>query len=275
MVRLRVFRAALAALALTAARPALAVPLTGDVEADFSASDPTVRIVADRLNDVSQPQWMTDRGWSTGWSMSDLRTSYDRASDMLSVGVNFVGIAGDVDGNGDPGGADPLTLSTHGMELANLSGRESITVAIDSDLSGRPSIVAGVPADKAQAGTGLIGFNVAKYQASNQGIQSSYGETLDAHLGAAAFDPSAANPDFEFTIANFSKLPGLDLIKGFGIQAYAGSSDDVIVGEDHIAMAIVPGIPEPQRIPEPTTVLSWTLIAGGVAWRFRRRRTSA
>ncbi len=275
MVRLRVFRTALVAVALLAARPALAVPLTGDVAADFSASDPSVWVVPDRLNDVSQPQWVTDRGWTTGWNMSDLRTSYDRASDTLFVGVNFVGIAGDIDGNGDPGVADPMTLSTHGMDLPNLGGRESITVAIDTDLSGQPDVVAGVPADKSQAGTGINGFNVARYQPTNQGIQFSYGETLAAHMGALAFDPSSAHPDFEFTVANFSRLPGLDLIKGFGIQAYAGSSDDVIVGEDQIAMTAIPGIPEPQRIPEPTTVLSWTLVVGSFAWRLRRRRASS
>lgn len=273
MVRLSIFRTALAAVALMGlARPALSAPLTGNVEVDFATED--VFVINDRVNDVSQPQWMTDRGWITGWNMKDLRTRYEVASDTLYVGVNFLGIAGDVDGNGDPSAADPMTLSTHGTEMAHLSGRESITVAIDTDLSGKPDLVAGVPADKAKAGTGLNGFKVAKYDGTNQGIQFSYGETLANHQGGLAFDPSAVHPDFIFTITNFSKLPGLNLENGFAIQAYAGSSDDVIVGEDHIALTTVPS-PLPQNLPEPATVVSWTLVGGLGAWRYRRRRASA
>ena len=284
VVRLRLFRTGLAALALLAARPALAVSLTGNVEADFQAADKSVRIIPDRINDVSQPSWMTDQGLSNGWNMKDLRTSYNAASDTLFVGVNFLGVAGDVDGNGDPGTTSPMALSSHGLDVAHLGGRESITVAIDPTFSGTPSLIAGVPADKANAGTGIDGFNITAYKPSNQGIQFSYGETLANHMGALAFDPSAAHPDFEFTIRNFSKLPGLDPTKGFQIGAYAGSPDDVIVGEDHIALTPVvytspqipgPPIVTPPQTPEPTTILSWGLVMGGLSWRLRRRRASA
>ena len=98
-------------------------------------------------------------------------------------------------------------------------------------------VVAGVPADKTTAGTwALDGFNVASFKAQSIGaqtigIENSYGATLTNNLGTLAFDPSAAHPGFEFTISNFSKIPGLNPANGFWVELYAGSTSDVIAGE--------------------------------------------
>jgi hypothetical protein len=278
MVLRSVFRGTLASLALLWAGTAWgatinsgAVSFTGLVEKDFDPlTNQSVRVVSDAANDVAQAQWITDRGWISGWNIKDLRTSYNPATDTLAVGVNFFGIAGDADGNRDPGKADPLTLAAGGVDLEHLGGRKSISVAIDTNNSGTPAIVAGVPADKSTAGPGVDGFTVAAYKNSNQGIASSYGPTLTDHLGELAFDPSQDHPGFEFTIKNFSTLPGLDLTKGFGIQAFAGSPDDVVAGEDYTAMTHIAN-PLPQQFPEPASVLAWGLVVGGAAWRIRRR----
>lgn len=272
------FRWSLASLALLwagvapAAAINTAVDFTGHVDQDFNPiTNPAVRIIPDATNDVAQAQWMTDRGWVSGWNIADLRTAYNPATDTMAVGVHFMGIAGDADGNGDPGKADPMTLAAGGVDLPHLGGRKSISVAFDTTNSGTPTIVAGVPADKATAGPGIDGFTVAAYKSSSEGIAYNYGQTLTDHLGQLAFDPSKDHPDFEFTIKNFSTLPGVNLSKGFGIQAFAGSPDDVVAGEDFIAMTRIQN-PLPQQFPEPATVLAWGLVAGGAACWFRRGR---
>ena len=130
-------------------------------------------------------------------------------------------------------------------------------------------VVAGVPADKTVAGTGTDGFTVVQYnatKAANGGLAYSFGTSLPQYMGNLAFDPSPAHPQLEFTIKNFSKIPGLDPTKGFWISAYAGSSLDGVAGEAYLSWSKVPANAE-QNIPEPTTWLAWTLVAGAAACR--------
>jgi len=251
---------------------------TGNVEADFPTTPggPVTVIPGNGLGSVAQADWITKQGWINGWNMKDLRFAYDRANDTLNVGINFYGIAGDADGNGDPGGADPRTVASGGVDTAHLGGRKSISVAFAGDAPnthalGSPVIIAGVPANKDQAGPGIDGFTVANYKATNQGIEYNYGPARPENLGALAFDPSKAHPGFEFTVKDFSKIPGLDPKTGFWVQAFAGSPDDIVAGEDSIGWVRLPKFAE-QTVPEPTTLVAWSLLAGGAAWGIRRSR---
>jgi hypothetical protein len=283
MVRRRVFRWCIAVAALVGVRSAAAdaINFTGNVANDFVVSPTSNTVVINRgAGHVAQQPFITQQGWTSGWSVNDMRLSYDAKSDTMFVGVNFFGIAGDADGNGDPGSADPRTLKMGGIDLPHLGGRESISVAFAPDSAsglakaGAPVLIAGVPADKSQAGTGIDGFNVSSYKPSNMGIAYNYGPTLTNHMGALAFDPSAAKPGFEFTIKNFSKIAGLDPAKGFWVQAFAGSPDDVVAGEDSVPLTRI-GPLSPQ-VPEPTTVVAWgSVLLGGALWRSRRRRATA
>jgi hypothetical protein len=272
---------------------------SGDVEKDFKASSPSVTVVPGQsLDAVAQPKWMTDAGLTNGYVMKDIRLSYDKNSDTLAVGVNFWGIAGNTDGSPD-GKANPRTIAMGGSNPPHIGGDKSISVAFapvtPSGAAAEPLVVAGVPAIKMGSPIGsLDGFNVAAYQNSPGGLGRSYGATLANNLGSLAYDPSSVHPDFEFTIKNFSKIPGLDaLSKGFYIQGYAGTGSTTVVGKSAIFNTLVgaplqqpqdlkfqPGItpPAPHEIitpkvttPEPTTFLAWGLIAGGAAWRVRRR----
>lgn len=277
MVCSKLFRLAVVVFAVGCAQPALAAPLnlssfTGNVPQDLNPttnSNVEVIQVPDAIDRVAQSSWMTANGWVTGWNIKDIRTLYDKTSDTLVVGINFFGIAGDSDGNGNPGGADPKTIAAGGVDPAHLGGRKSITVAIDPNHSGAPSIVAGVPADKSAAGPGVDGFTVSNYKNTNEGLAFSYGANLPSHQGQLLFDPSAQHPGFEFTITNFSKIPGINLHNGFGIEAFAGSPDDVVAGEDFIAWTNVPA-PLGQQVPEPASAVLWTFVIGGVAYRLRR-----
>ncbi len=313
MVRHSVFRWPMALLALawagtagaaavipTPGPGAAASPLfaTGNVEQDFPSTSKSVTIVPGQaMGDVAQPQWMTNAGLINGYVMKDIRLSYDQKTDTLAVGVNFYGIAGNTDGSKD-GSTNPLTTAAGGSNPPHIGGDKSITVAFTpvtaAGTSADPVVVAGVPANKANSPAGsLDGFNVATVNDSIykvSGIAQAYGTALSSNLGQLAYDPSAAHPDFEFTIKNFSKIPGLNaLTNGFYISAYAGTGTTIIVGKSAIADTLVgsplnqpqnlenpPGpitvpVPPSVQTPEPTTILAWGLVAGGAGWRVRRR----
>ena len=281
---------------------------TGNVSQDFNPqTNGNVVVVVDNPNRVgqadpndvyqaSQPDGFTpsqvqsfynsgvplDR--ISGFNIQDVRFLYDTSSDTLAVGVNFFGIAGDAEGNGNPGTytspfapTDPRFKTDPGMDYANLGGHESVTVGLDMNRDGRTDYVVGVPSDKSQAGTGLNGFNFTKRRTTTPGFQplsdhTSFGTTVPENLGALLFNPSSSNPDFEFTIPNFSKLTNYDPKKGFLMTAYAGNSQDVNMGEDTL-IASSPIILA-QVVPEPSTVMLWSLAAVGLAWRFRRVKPS-
>ncbi|RUL83775.1 hypothetical protein [Tautonia sociabilis] len=259
----------------TRAASAGAIQLTGDVEADFPLvqGNGVVAIVDNpNANGLASPMDVAQNAvlpGTTGWNIKDLRLSYDSASDRMYFGVNFFGIAGDADGDGDPGA---LSVGM-GKDLPSLGGLESIAVGLDLDLDGTPDVVAGVPANKSGTGPGVASFTVAEYQRSPSGLAFSFGDSLTDHLGALAFDPSAEHPDFEFTIDRFSTLPGLDMKEGFIVSAFAGAPDDMIAGEDTLAAVRIAGDDlSGQNVPEPAAVLAWALVAGAaIAHRVRGR----
>jgi hypothetical protein len=236
-------------------------------------------------HDVAQASWMTDRDWISGWNIKDIRVHYDQATDTMAVGVNFFGIAGDSDGNGNPDVADPRTTTAGGLDEAHLGFDptqpnhigESITVGFDINGDHKPDIIAGVPADKSQNGPGLLGFSVNKYAPSNAGLAYNYGDPLNDHNGGLAFIPDANHPGFEFTIKNFTSLPGLSpsllALNGIGITAFAGTPFDVVAGEDSVTMTHL----APQAIPEPASLLAWSVAVGAAAFgvRIRSRRAKA
>jgi hypothetical protein len=267
------------ALALALATPAVAGPIgtlgntsnlkpigpnsTGNVEVDFPAgADGVVTLVNPKYPTVNPEAYIAQHQLSPGWSIKDIRLYYDKAQDEMHVGLNFFGIAGDADGNGDPGTVSPEAAAQHALDVAHLGGRESITVGFDFNNDGRPDILAGVPSNKATAGPGQDGFSVAAFQ--------SVGPMLD-HIAGLKFDPSAEHPDFEFLMTNFSKFPGYDAKNGFGLIAFAGTPDDIYEEEGVLFPRVSYG-----EIPEPASVLGWSaLAAAGLAWRLRRRRASS
>ena len=139
-----------------------------------------------------------------------------------------------------------------------------------------PRLIAGIPSDKSLVGTGIDGFTVAEFNGSSTNLlQNSL--RLGHHAASAArlaFNPSATNPELEFSISNLSKS-GINPTQGFWIEMYAGSGQDVVAGEAGLVWTYVPPF-EPQQIPEPATWIVWAGLAGGLAWRrIRSRRMSA
>jgi hypothetical protein len=257
------------------------IQFTGNVVNDFNpATNPSVRITPVSSNplNIGQSTWITNNGWISGWSIQDIRTSYDPTTDTLSVGVNnFKNAQGQIapfgQANGDPSGTPTP------YDPAHLASDKSFALAIAPVNSTTPSqpgqavVIAGVPADKTEAGTGIDGFTVSKFDPTkaSDGLGYQFGAGLPQNTGTMAFDPSPSHPQLEFTIKNFSKIPGLDPAQGFWISAYAGSSLDGVAGEAYLSWTKIPASAE-QNIPEPATWLAWTVATGAAAaWRFRRR----
>jgi hypothetical protein len=165
--------------------------------------------------------------------MVDLRLTYNPATDTLYVGINTFGIAGDADGNGDPGGTATWLANRGGVDNPNLGGTETIAVYFDLNKDGTWDVIAGV------SGTADIGgFTVANFVYLEPGHvflpPYNFGAPLPGNTGIHT-TPAAGTPDLEFTITNFSTLPGQDpSVGGFRVTAFMGSLTDDGIGEDFI-----------------------------------------
>jgi hypothetical protein len=108
------------------------IQFTGNVVQDFNpATNPNVFTtpVSNNPLNIGQSQWITDRGWVSGWSIQDIRTKYDPTTDTLYVGVNtFKNANGQYapfgQANGDPSGAPTP------YDPAHLGGDKSFALAI-------------------------------------------------------------------------------------------------------------------------------------------------
>jgi hypothetical protein len=286
MVRRSVFPWTLATLALLGVRTAWADPITftgfaaTDLNPNTNSNVQVFSIDSNPLQTIAEDPYMLAHGEVTGWAVKDLRLALDPTSGTMYVAVNSYGVSGDADGNGNPGAANPNDPAFNGggaQDLPNFGGTKSITVEFaannpnNPNQPGTPLFVAGVPANKATAGTGIDGFTVASYAGNNAGIEDNYGAPLTGHVGTLAFNPTSANPNFEFTVPNFNTIAGLNPTSGFWVKLYSGSADDGAVGEESSAWIHVPAFAA-ESIPEPASLLAWTLMGGGAVWLRRSAR---
>src|SRR5262249_20151775 len=256
---------------------------------DFNRStNPGVQItpvIGSPMN-VGEASFIPANGWVSGWAVQDIRTYYNPVNDTLYVGLNTfknaagqAAIFGDSDGDGNPGHASAEMAARGGIDSPNMGGDKSIALAFapintaSPSQPGTPSVIAGIPADKTKVGSGTTdGFTVSRFL-GGPALQYNFGQQLPQFTGNLPFNPSAAHPQLEFSIPNFSKIPGLNPTNGYWIDLYAGSAQDVIAGEIGSGWVKLPKI-EPQNLPEPATWTVWGILAGGVAWRYRRSKSA-
>jgi hypothetical protein len=285
MVRIRDVAWALAAAAavLAGSRPASADPitLTGNVASDFTADNGSVP-VALKYNGpgyVAGPDGSNPNQLVSGVDMKSIWLHYNASTDTMSVGIqgykNVAGqpeIFGDIAGNPNPA-LDANSSATNtflGLKSVALTFAPVTQNASGQSVPGTPLIIAGIPQDKSLGGSGTTdGFTVSKYSANGAGLPFSFGQQLP-NSGNLAFNTSAAHPDFEFTINNFSKISGVNPSNPFFIEGYAGTPGTGS-GKSQFSWIETPPVPQGLNTPEPTTWLAWMMLAGGAGWRYRRR----
>jgi hypothetical protein len=282
MVRVRDVAWAFAILALTLAGPhaALADPitLTGNVASDFTTANGSVTVPVNiGPGAIDGPTGSTANQLVAGVDIKNIWLNYNASTDTMNVGIqgykNVAGqeeIFGDLSGNPNPA-LDPNP---------NFGGLKSVAIAFapvtqnaqGHNVAGTPSIIAGVPQTKPPtASASAPYFIVSPYSANATGLEFSFGQPLSG-AGSLAFNPSAAHPDFEFTLNNFSKISGINPANGLYLEAYAGTPGNAD-GKLQTSWIFSPAAQQPIGAPEPTTWLAWLLLAGGAGWRYRRRLT--
>ncbi len=308
MVRNRLLLSAIV-LAGLLAQPSAAgqITFTGNVEKDFPdersgwpARDrhrqpdgrrPLGQRPSSNPRDVNIPDWMKAEGKETGWNFKDIRLAYDAATDALAVGVNFFGVAGDIDGDGNPNTSDPRTIAAGGMDEARFANGETVAVALDLNNDRMPDIIAGIPLAKplgpdSQKLDGLSSFTLAqllrppgraglwlrqlqdRLVRPGQPDRSEVDRYVPGQRRTWNSRSRTSRQSASMFNAGFNPLDST-----IGLQAFAAGLNDVIVGEDYVPYQAV----SPQTIvPEPASLLAWSAMAGlAAAWRLRRRRPTS
>ena len=234
------------------ARPDL-INFTGHVANDFPSSSGAT-VISGVPGSVAQAPYIIQNGWTSGFIVESLRVLYSQSKDTLYVGVQTYSIAGDADGNPNPGSPDPQLKASGGVNLPGFGGDKSLTIAFANVAPGGglgvTQFVAGIPANKALADTtNLNDFTVATYRNTGQGMGYAYGTILKNHVGALAVTPTAAAPNFEFAITNVSQITGFQTSQGFYVSLFMGSESAIVVGKEALSFSLVPPtLPQPEGI---------------------------
>ncbi len=238
-------------------RLVLAPAFTGSAPDDFIASDTIMIADPGGVGDVGVPDG-APAGTVSGWDLAAIYLDYDYSSDVLSIGLDCAGICGDADGDGDPGRwSMPPQLS--GNDLPAIGPLEAAVILIDTNNDFRmyPS---GVSAGDFEI---AIGVNDAT-DLSSFGAYQFNGYPLTPQLSqfwqqrlptqvqldnAAGGGPTAARPDLEFSLSDFSSLGvrrNADGSISFTVMAFLGSFADGGFGEEFI---------EPVRVDVPAAAV--------------------
>jgi hypothetical protein len=166
----------------------------------------------------------------SGHDMRDVRFFYDFGTDILYVGINTYEIAGDVDGDGDPGAPSQELQNNGGKDFPDFGGTECFAVFIDADMDGTYDVAAGLPGL-----SDISGFVVAGYVEDPAIPLLAFGDPLPQHQGPVFASPNAAQPDLEFTILDFSQIAAAtDTGPSFAVNVFMGSVQDDGIGEDYV-----------------------------------------
>jgi len=251
-------------LTLSAATAASAFTFSGNVDTDFAAQGTFFSDPDGGLEDVGLPPGIS----STGNALIKLGRYYDSVNDILYIGLDTYGVAGDVDGDDDPNGTSAALLGLGGFDFAHNSVAEAFTFAIDVTNDGIYDVIAGISLADTWAE-----FKVVEFDGSPYAPAFAFGAPITG-IGGALYDyegdgePSLDRPDIEFTITGLRDMAGFVHMGDF--QAFSGSYADAGTGEDYLLGAMAP---EPSHILLAGTGL--VFIAGFARKRFLGSRKTA
>jgi hypothetical protein len=257
-------------------RQLLSVNFTGNVATDFPAtqspgvvifnSSNTPGIVHPNTEFFNPPFTSTPLIPTSGYDISGIRVSYDSSSNTLSVGFeqppantasNPTGpvIAGDADDNGNAGNVNPAVLAVDPFftEFPALEGQDIQMFAfLDLADAGQPDVVAGfspnqppLPSNMSSNGPNPLApkpYELAQAIPNASDPQTgipTFGTLLTNNTGNVYLFNSAAHPNLEFSITNFSQLyqqetgHALTPTSVIGIGAFAGSNSDGGINDAH------------------------------------------
>ena len=214
-----------------------APPFTGNVLQDFD--DPRAAV----LVDDREPTELF------GSDIESVHVWYNSVTDTLYVGLNtgdpaVLGgyIAGDTDGDGDPGNG---AFGGFYFDFPNLGGSigdsgEFLVFAVDVTGDGCPELIAGVPPAGNINGDYTVAVPVTGVNNNNECVFSPatcFGVPFAGSGGRISDTPSSTSPHIEFTIEHFLAVLGLQasgLVEvEIGVTVLLGSGRDA-VNEDMI-----------------------------------------
>lgn len=224
------------------------VTFTGDAESDFASSGVSIVDTAG-IPDVGVPASLGQNVIS-GWDIKAVFFDYDVEGDVLSVGIDCFGICGDADGDGDPNATSTPLLQRGGIDKADLAEKEYIVVGLDLNVppaeDDRFDLIVGVPAeDPATAPLGCTAFDLNDCfglfdydYVPGRHPSVSFGNRRIDSVNLSAL-PSAAAPDLEFSIPNWSQIVGQAVVGCsvpfvMHVRVFAGSSQDDGIGEETV-----------------------------------------
>ncbi|MFQ5401212.1 MAG: SdrD B-like domain-containing protein, partial [Anaerolineae bacterium] len=226
-------------LAGSMAGSAAAAPIfTGSVPHDFTAPD--VLVVHDPGNIDVGVTSLFPAGTISGWDMAAIYLDYDSNTDTMYVGIDCYVICGDADGDGNPGNTSAILRDDlFGHDFPDLFSTESFVVLFDTNNDytgpfdpGNFDAAVGV-----NATMDLSGFAAYEFTGNAFNPAGPFGPLLPNTVTLFG-SPDVNAPDFEFSIADFSTLPGFTFTPGddltFQLSAYAGSREDPGIGEDYL-----------------------------------------
>ncbi|MCB0061358.1 MAG: hypothetical protein KDE19_04565 [Caldilineaceae bacterium] len=241
---------------------------TGNAVVDFTGPS-VIRIPDDPADpDVGMPRQLpyTD----SGWDVQTVYLEYVSLSDTLYVGIDCFAICGDADGDGDPGAASRELQRLGGTDSPDFAGQEWIFLLFDtnndvadqaagSQGNGTFDVAVGIKPDSDLAEIGAYTWSGSVFVP-----QLGFGARLPNGVNAFA-SPSAAAPDLEFSIGDFSTLPGFPATSNgtlaFRVYVVAGAGQqDAGIGEDFlpepgsaIPVCVGSACPTPTPSPVPCT----------------------
>ncbi len=244
---------------------------TGDAAADFTGPDTVM--LADLEADVGMPSPDFSADARSGWDMRAVYLAYDPATDILYVGIDCIVICGDADGDGDPNITGPILGKPAsegglgGTDVADFGRGESFALLIDTnndfaDGSGNFEVVVGV---KNSDDLSTFGAYVYTGSIGNQLRDAGWGAQLP-NVTTLYAPPSATVQDLEFTIENFSTLPGFtpgEPVLAYKVHMAMGSIVDDGIGEDFAPNPRTPVAitATPTTVPSATPTATPTLTA--------------
>jgi len=220
---------------------------TGHAAADFINVAGYVHF-NDFVYDVGLPA-AAPAGTVSGWDMQTAFFYHDSAEDKLYVGVDFAGIFGDADGDGDPSSTSNWLNSLNGTDHPDLRETEGFILAFDNGNDGNFDVYIGVSRIDDISGFGIYLYTSDEDESPEIFPVPSTGSVL---LYTVKHD--GQTPDLEFIIEDISTY--INDVCGVNFTIFAGSYEDGPIGEDHMSGSL-------EICTLPIHLISWSVEGKG------------